>query len=128
MKSLTLEMPWGRMACSDRESDGPALLFLHGTGCDLEDWAATLSHVPPRFRAICPEFRDSSLSDVVAWLGAAADMPVALGNVPQSLRDRPLTFRFQNIPADVLLDVLCLEEGLTWRIAEQKSVRIEDKP
>ncbi|MDZ7620864.1 MAG: hypothetical protein U1E05_27995 [Patescibacteria group bacterium] len=79
-------------------------------------------------RRISPEFRDSSLSDVVAWLGEAADMPVALGNVPQNLRGRPLTFRFQDIPADVLLDVLCLEEGLTWRVSEQKTVVIEGKP
>lgn len=79
-------------------------------------------------KRISPEFRDSSLSDVAAWLGAAANMPVALGNVPQNLRDRPLTFRFQDIPAGVLLDVLCLEEGLTWRVSEEKTVLIEGKP
>ncbi len=50
------------------------------------------------------------------------------GEVIAFCRNVGKTFRFQNIPADVLLDVLCLEEGLSWRIAEQRTVAIEDKP
>jgi pimeloyl-ACP methyl ester carboxylesterase len=53
---------WGTQYYRVEGTEGPPVLFLHGTGCDSEDWRATLNHLnpprrPARLRAVLLDFR-----------------------------------------------------------------------
>jgi pimeloyl-ACP methyl ester carboxylesterase len=53
---------WGTQFYETRGTAGPAVLFLHGTGCDSEDWHPTLAQIeahlePLPLRAIVTDFR-----------------------------------------------------------------------
>lgn len=55
MKSLA--MTWGTMAFDDAGGPGPALLMLHGTGCDSRDWDGVIGELPRTLRVIPMDFR-----------------------------------------------------------------------
>jgi len=81
-----LEMSWGKAAFSDTGGDRPALVFLHGSGCDSADWAETTGRLPPGCRVTTMDFRGHGGSDVPA---------------------RP--FELRDLANDVLALVRCLE-------------------
>ncbi|OGV69532.1 MAG: hypothetical protein A3K19_13925 [Lentisphaerae bacterium RIFOXYB12_FULL_65_16] len=58
-----LPRPWGRLWYSDSGDRGPALVFLHGSGCDSADWDATIRCLPPGTRVVCVDFRGHGNSD-----------------------------------------------------------------
>jgi len=60
---------WGTQYYCIEGAEGPPVLFLHGTGCDSEDWRATLHHLnpthrPTRLRAVLLDFRGHGRSSV----------------------------------------------------------------
>ena len=59
-----LQMPWGRMAYSHAGEGGPAMVFLHGTGCDSADWGDVVRHLPSSLQCVCVDFRGHGASDV----------------------------------------------------------------
>ena len=52
------------MACVDSGESGTPLLFLHGTGCDLTDWASVIERLPGSQRSIALDFRGHGQSSV----------------------------------------------------------------
>lgn len=52
-----LQTCWGKMAYSDTGGTGIPLLFLHGTGCDSEDWQTVIDILPSSHRCIILDFR-----------------------------------------------------------------------
>ncbi len=58
MDSITyLTTSWGEMAYADSGGTGIPLLFLHGTGCDSEDWQSVIDNLPSNQRCITLDFR-----------------------------------------------------------------------
>jgi len=57
-------MGWGCLAYSDTGPPGPALVFLHGTGCDSRDWKPVIEALPPGLRVITMDFRTHGRSDI----------------------------------------------------------------
>ena len=58
MDSITyLATSWGEMAYADSGGTGIPLLFLHGTGCDSEDWLSVTDNLPNNQHYITPDFR-----------------------------------------------------------------------
>ena len=59
-----LKTHWGGLAYYHRPGIGMPLVFLHGTGCESRDWAATLSHPPGDAHILCLDFQGHGESDV----------------------------------------------------------------
>ncbi len=65
----SMNMPWGTMAYRDTgnsASSAVTMLFLHGTGCDADDWEGVASALPDSVRRIALEFRGHGKSTVPA--------------------------------------------------------------
>jgi pimeloyl-ACP methyl ester carboxylesterase len=60
---FTLIRPWGKMAYADMGGSGRPLVFLHGSGCDSEDWHGVIALLPSGLRSICLDFRGHGASD-----------------------------------------------------------------
>ncbi len=58
-----LTCAWGTMAYADAGGSGRPLLFLHGSGCDSEDWSAVIAELPPGARWLTMDFRGHGASD-----------------------------------------------------------------
>jgi pimeloyl-ACP methyl ester carboxylesterase len=52
------------MAYLDANPEGHPVIFLHGTGCDSEDWHGVVAQSPPVVRPVRPEFRGHGRSDI----------------------------------------------------------------
>jgi len=74
MKTLALDLPWGRLTGLDAEGAGTPVLFLHGTGCDAADWAGVVRRLPSGLRAVCVDFRGHGGSDAPAEPFTLADL------------------------------------------------------
>lgn len=61
-----VRLAWGRAAWREYEGAGTPLIFLHGTGCELTDWAAIVRCLPPGRQALCVDFRGHGASDAPA--------------------------------------------------------------
>ena len=59
----SLPMKWGEMFYSDTGGSGSPLVFLHGSGCDAEDWDAVIRMLPKGVRATRLDFRGHGNSD-----------------------------------------------------------------
>lgn len=59
-----LQISWGEMAYVDSFETGCALLFLHGTGCDSDDWITVIDNLPCRQRSLTIDFRGHGNSSV----------------------------------------------------------------
>ena len=79
------------MAYTDTGGSGSSLVFLHGTGCDIQDWDGVFAHLPEGIRKIALDFRGHGRSDV-----------------PQG------TFTLENLAEDalVLIDHLSLKSSV----------------
>lgn len=64
MKLSELEMKWGRFAYRTQGTSGIPIIFLHGTGCDCEDWEKIMPLLPHGQYMIFPEFRGHGNSQV----------------------------------------------------------------
>lgn len=53
----------GRLFSSSSVAASVPLLFLHGSGCDSDDWTPVLRALPPTLRTICMDFRGHGRSD-----------------------------------------------------------------
>lgn len=51
------------MAYADSGGSGRPFLFLHGSGCDSQDWDAVIARLPPGLRCICLDFRGHGASE-----------------------------------------------------------------
>ena len=60
----TIPMCWGELAYFDSDNSGQPLLFLHGTGCEVSDWAAVIEGLPQNGRCIALDFRGHGQSSV----------------------------------------------------------------
>ncbi|HUU22612.1 MAG TPA: alpha/beta hydrolase [Phycisphaerae bacterium] len=80
----TIRTDWGQMACRDAGGAGPAVLLLHGTGCDSSDWAAVLRELPPGVRAVTMDFRGHGRSSIPA---AAFELPDLADDVLRLIRE-----------------------------------------
>lgn len=65
-RKSSLHMPWGRMAYSLAGDGGLALVFLHGTGCDANDWEHVSRRLPSSLQRVSVDFRGHGASDVPA--------------------------------------------------------------
>lgn len=63
-KTKYLLTSWGEMAYTDSGGTGCTLLFLHGTGCDSEDWMSVIDFLPSDQRNITIDFRGHGKSSV----------------------------------------------------------------
>lgn len=61
MPNLTCS--WGSMAYTDAGGSGRPFLFLHGSGCDAQDWDAVIAQLPPGPRCLTMDFRGHGASD-----------------------------------------------------------------
>ncbi|HRU04184.1 MAG TPA: alpha/beta fold hydrolase [Candidatus Brocadiia bacterium] len=52
-----LPLPWGGMAWQDTGGGGAPIVFLHGTGCDTEDWTGVFAALPAEIRRVACDFR-----------------------------------------------------------------------
>lgn len=65
MDSITyLTTSWGDMTYADSGGTGIPLLFLHGTGCDSEDWQSVIDILPSNQRCITLDFRGHGQSSI----------------------------------------------------------------
>jgi len=74
-------MPWGEMTYWDTAAGTPAVLFLHGSGCDSDDWERTIRRLPPEWRILQMDFRGhgrSAVPDGPFTLNDLADDVLAL--------------------------------------------------
>lgn len=74
------------MAYSQAGYGSPAVVFLHGTGCDATDWDEVVRHLPSAPHRITVDFRGHGASDVPAGPFTIAELAtdvVALLNVLQ---------------------------------------------
>lgn len=62
----SINTSWGRLAYNRREGTGPSLVFLHGTGCDADDWRGVIGRLPAGIDCTCIDFRGHGRSDVPA--------------------------------------------------------------
>ena len=70
------DLKWNRTLCQqfqcvganwayfDSDNSGQPLLFLHGTGCEVSDWAAVIEGLPQNGRCIALDFRGHGQSSV----------------------------------------------------------------
>ena len=82
---LHLTTDQGQLAFSDTGGAGPCLLFLHGAGCDSEDWRATADCLPASLRLITLDFRGHGGSSVPSSRFSIHDLA---GDVIHFLRAR----------------------------------------
>lgn len=75
----TIPMYWGEMTYADSNNAGQPFLFLHGTGCDLSDWAAVIEGLPRNLRGIALNFRGHGQSTVPTH-------PFTLANLADDVR------------------------------------------
>jgi 3-oxoadipate enol-lactonase len=77
-----LRLNWGTMSYRDAGAPAaPAIVFLHGTGCDHTDWDRVIAALGKTCRAIAIDFRAHGLSDTTDQpftLSDLADDVVAL--------------------------------------------------
>jgi len=59
-----LSLPWGSLAYGDTGSKLPALVFLHGAGCDSGDWNNVIDKLPSDRRIVAVDFRGHGQSSV----------------------------------------------------------------
>lgn len=59
-----LATSWGEMAYAESGGTGIPLLFLHGTGCDSEDWQSVIDILPSQLRCITLDFRGHGQSSI----------------------------------------------------------------
>jgi len=52
-----LARPWGRMAWRDSGGVAAPMVFLHGTGCDSDDWGGVFEALPSGMRRVTLDFR-----------------------------------------------------------------------
>lgn len=71
---MNLDLPWGSLAYDRRPGAGPAVVFLHGTGCDNADWRDVLSHLPTALDLVAMEFRGHGGSSTPAAPFTLADL------------------------------------------------------
>jgi pimeloyl-ACP methyl ester carboxylesterase len=69
-----LALPWGSLAYDRRPGTGPAVVFLHGTGCDNADWQDVLERLPEGLDLVALEFRGHGASAVPAVPFTLADL------------------------------------------------------
>lgn len=73
---------WGNIAYRRTEGRTPTLVFLHGTGCDADDWSGVLEALPSDIATLTLDFRghgDSSVPDEdFQFTDLAADVNLAL--------------------------------------------------
>ena len=87
VKYLTIHGHWRAYV---KEGTGPALLLLHGLGCDHTTWQPVIQALSRRYTVIAPDLLGHGLSDKpradysVGELAAAAGISVA--NASQHLR------------------------------------------
>jgi len=58
-----LRASWGRLAYADTATDGPAIVLLHGSGCDADDWGEVIANLPDYLRVVTMDFRGHGRSD-----------------------------------------------------------------
>jgi len=59
-----LAQSWGNLAYTDSGGSGYPVVFLHGTGCDPEDWLPVIQVLPEEVRKVVVDFRGHGQSDV----------------------------------------------------------------
>jgi len=62
------------MFYEDRGGRGIPIIFLHGTGCDSEDWAGVLAELPAGLRPIVTDFRGHGGSDTPKAVFSLGDL------------------------------------------------------
>ena len=70
----TLVQSWGNLWYADSGGSAVPLVFLHGTGCDSEDWQGVIAALPANARTICVDFRGHGRSDVPATAFTLSDL------------------------------------------------------
>lgn len=59
-----LRMTWGKMFYSDTGGSNISFLFLHGTGCESNDWDGVIHALSGNIRVVLLDFRGHGKSDV----------------------------------------------------------------
>ncbi len=101
----TLTCDWGKLAWCQTPGDDPAIIFLHGTGCDCGDFAAVSAAMRRPARRLALDFRGHGASDTPTGPMTLSDLASDVLLLMDKLHLGPVVLAGHSLGGMVALDV-----------------------